>query len=81
MSAVQDTNGVYLSYAYDAANRLTSVTYDDGTSVSYTYNRLDLLSITDSNGHTTQRKVDGEGEIYEVDEPWRPHDIVDVLAE
>jgi YD repeat-containing protein len=36
----------------DAADRVTSVTYPDGTAETWTYNRLDLTSYQDRAGRT-----------------------------
>jgi RHS repeat-associated protein len=48
-AAANDTNDT-VSYNYDAANRVTKITYPDGTTDTYTYNNLDLASYTDRLG-------------------------------
>lgn len=52
LATATDGKGDTISYGYDPMDRITSVSYSDGThSVTYTY---------DENGHVTQR-VDGSG--------------------
>ena len=38
---------------WDALQRLTAVAYPDSTSISYTYNKLDLAAVVDRMGFTT----------------------------
>ncbi len=46
-----DSQGWTVSYGYDAANRLTQATYLDSTTEVYTYDKLDLASYRDRQGH------------------------------
>jgi YD repeat-containing protein len=39
--------GWTVTYDYDAADRVTKVTYPDGTAETYTYDKLDLASYQD----------------------------------
>src|SRR5437868_5019900 len=50
LSIVSAAHAVPISYSYDALNRLTSVVYPDGTTVTYTYdaagNRLNRTVVS-----------------------------------
>ena len=64
--------GVSVTYAYDNADRLTSKTFLDGTTMLFGYNLLDLISVTDRLGRTTKYSYDADRELYEIDEPTSP---------
>lgn len=48
-----DSKGYTRRYRYDALDRLTQISYPDGTRQTYVWNKLDLASITDRMGNTT----------------------------
>jgi RHS repeat-associated protein len=48
----KDERGLTTVNNWDALNRLLSTTYPDGTSVTYSYNRLDLAQVWDRLGFT-----------------------------
>ena len=58
-----------LSVAYDAADRITGITYPDGTSDVYTYNRLDLASHTDRIGRVWTYTHDADRRLTAVTGP------------
>src|SRR5262249_31291980 len=49
--AIQDANGITNAFSYDAANRLSGITYGDGATVAYFY---------DQNGNRA-RMIDSQG--------------------
>ena len=53
-----DAEGYTLAYEYDALNRVTRITYPDGTSRQFVWDKLDLASVTDREGHTTTYQYD-----------------------
>jgi RHS repeat-associated protein len=48
-----DVSGYTVIFDYDALDRLTRVTYPDGTFDQYTYDRLDLAAVRDRAGRVT----------------------------
>jgi len=67
IDSVTDATGMTYTYAYDAADRVTAISFSDGTSISYSYNSpvtglptLDLQSITDELNHTTTFTYDAQ---------------------
>nr|WP_305907736.1 RHS repeat-associated core domain-containing protein [Methylomarinum sp. Ch1-1]MDP4520512.1 RHS repeat-associated core domain-containing protein [Methylomarinum sp. Ch1-1] len=56
--AYTDTGGHTRTQAYDDLNRLLSVSYDDGTAVEYTWDKLDLVKIRDRLGRETHYTYD-----------------------
>jgi RHS repeat-associated protein len=50
VAARTNSIGTKLTYSYDDADRLTKVTYPDGTTISNGYTLLDLTSVTDRMG-------------------------------
>ncbi len=48
-----DERGLTVTNTWDALQRLTKVSYPDGTSISYSYKNLDLAKVVDRLGHTT----------------------------
>lgn len=58
------------TYTYDAANRVTGITYSNGNTVSYTYNQAgDITSSTDSQGRTVTYTYDLYGNLTRIDYP------------
>lgn len=53
-----DATGYTLSYQYDALNRLTQTRYPDGTTSLQTWDKLDLVSVTDRLGRVTSYAYD-----------------------
>lgn len=64
-----DTEGYTRHFQYDNLDRLIRVTYPDGTSTSYAWNRLDLASVTDRQGNTTRYSYDAERNLIAVTDP------------
>jgi RHS repeat-associated protein len=58
-----DLAGVSYSYAYDAADRPTSVTFPDTTTETFAYTILDLTSVTDRRGNSTMTCLDADREV------------------
>lgn len=58
------------TYTYDAANRVTGITYSNGNTVSYTYNQAgDITSSTDSQGRTVTYTYDLYGNLTRIGYP------------
>lgn len=55
---VTDESGYTLTYDYDDMDRLTRVTFPDGTFNQYTYDRLDLVGVLDSASRQTVLEYD-----------------------
>jgi RHS repeat-associated protein len=55
---VTDSEGYQLTFAYDALDRLTRVTYPDGTFERLRYNRLNPVQFTDRQKRTTRVRYD-----------------------
>lgn len=69
-----DASGRTTSYAYDADNRLTGISYSDGTTpnVTYGYNAdSDRITMTDGTG-TTSYSHDAEGNRVSATPSWGP---------
>jgi YD repeat-containing protein len=65
-----DQNGKQTTYAYDDADRLTSVTDAAQHLTQYAYdNENNLSSITDANNHATNFVYDNLGRVKETDFP------------
>lgn len=63
LQTVTTASGV-TTYRYDSADRMTSVTYPDATSIRYTYNALgQCISMTDSTGFVTNYQYDQAGRL------------------
>jgi RHS repeat-associated protein len=52
-SSITSSLGLQLTYSWDNLSRLTGVAFPDGTTVSNTYNRLDLVAKKDRLNHWT----------------------------
>ena len=58
------------TYSYDAANRVTGITYANGNTVTYTYNQAgDVTSSKDSQGRTVNYTYDLYGHLLSIDYP------------
>lgn len=58
------------TYSYDAADRVTGITYSNGNTVSYTYNQAgDVTSSTDSQGRTVSYSFDIYGNLTKISYP------------
>ncbi len=65
-----DQNGKTTTYAYDTADRLTSVTDPASNVTTYAYDtENNLLSITDANSHTTTFAYDAFGRVVQTTFP------------
>ncbi|HSB97888.1 MAG TPA: RHS repeat-associated core domain-containing protein, partial [Spongiibacteraceae bacterium] len=64
-----DAGGNALSYQYDNLNRVTRITYPDTTFYQYSWNKLDLASITDRVGQVTQYTYDANRNLTAVTDP------------
>jgi RHS repeat-associated protein len=53
-----DSEGHSLSFAYDNFDRIVQITYPDGTQQTANWDKLDLASVTDRQGRTTQYSHD-----------------------
>jgi YD repeat-containing protein len=58
LRTVTDSGGYQLILAYDALDRLTKITYPDGTFERIRYHRLDPIQLTDRQGRTTHVRYD-----------------------
>jgi YD repeat-containing protein len=69
-TSATDQNGRTTNCAYDAADRLTTVTNPASNVTSYTYDtENNLLGITDANGHTTNFTYDAYGRVTQTTFP------------
>jgi len=50
--SITDHTGRNLKYKYDEKGNLTQVVYPDGGKITYAYDNIGLISITDQNGNT-----------------------------
>ncbi len=60
IATATDSEGYTVSFAYDAFNRITQETYPDGTTRQFTWDKLDLVAVTDRQGrvwHSTHDAV------------------------
>jgi|APLak6261658528_1056013.scaffolds.fasta_scaffold00207_1 RHS repeat-associated protein len=64
-----DSEGHILRYSYDNLDRLTAVTYPDGTSQTISWNKLDKASVTDRLGRVTQYQYDANRNLIRVTDP------------
>jgi len=61
-----DSQGYTRRYRYDALDRITQISYPDGTHKTYTWDKLDLASATDRLGNTTRYSYDAERNLIKV---------------
>lgn len=54
----KDERGMTITNSWDALRRLTNVAYPDGTSIKYTFDKLDLTQIVDRMGFTNKFTYD-----------------------
>lgn len=69
IATATDAGGETLDYTWDNLDRLTQIAYPDGTARTYTYNKLDLVSVTDRLGHTTSYAYDADRDLITVTDP------------
>jgi RHS repeat-associated protein len=62
-------DGYTITNSYDNFDRLTNVSYPDGTSLAYTYDKLDLAKIKDRLGRETRFTNDVLGRLTAVRDP------------
>ena len=53
-----DWEGHTITYTYDPMDRVTAKTYPDGTTRAFTWDKLDLVAVTDRQGRTTSYSYD-----------------------
>ena len=58
-ASIIDDRGVAISNTWDGLNRLTSTIFPDGTTISNTYSRLDLVASKDRLNHSSYYAYDG----------------------
>jgi RHS repeat-associated protein len=68
-----DSEGYTINYQYDNANRMTRETYPDGTARQFVWNNLDLTSVTDRQGKTTQYTYDAARNLIDIADPLGQH--------
>ncbi|MCM1056092.1 MAG: DUF6531 domain-containing protein [Firmicutes bacterium] len=67
---VTDHNGRETGFAYDAAGNRTGITYPDGTTAVYAYDRNNrLVKVTDGEGQAVQYTYDGAGNLLSIAQP------------
>ncbi|MBS0522228.1 MAG: hypothetical protein JSS04_01230, partial [Proteobacteria bacterium] len=64
-----DSEGWTITYDYDAADRITNKTYPDGTTETYGYTLLDLVSYTDREGRQWTYAYDANRRLTSVTDP------------
>jgi RHS repeat-associated protein len=64
-----DSEAHTIGFAHDAMDRLTQVTYPDGTSYAYTWDKLDLSAVEDRLGRVTQYSHDAVRNLTAVTDP------------
>jgi RHS repeat-associated protein len=69
LATFTDSEGWTVAYVYDAANRLTKTTYPDGTSETYGYDNLDMVSYRDRLGRVWSYTYDANRRRTQVRDP------------
>lgn len=64
-----DTEGYTVTYSYDNFDRLTALSFPDGTSEQYVYDRLDLAASRDRLGRWTTNSYDADRQLVAVRDP------------
>jgi RHS repeat-associated protein len=64
-----DTEGYTLTYAYDAMDRLTNITYPDGTFSQFVYTLLDLTASRDRLGRWTTNSYNADRQLVQAEDP------------
>jgi RHS repeat-associated protein len=64
-----DSEGYTVGYGYDAMDRLIEEIYPDGTSRTYSWDKLDLVAVTDRQGRTTSYSYDAVRNLVAVTDP------------
>jgi RHS repeat-associated protein len=64
-----DSEGLTLGYTYDAADRVKKIIYPDGTFEKLTYDKLDLASYTNREGHVWTYSHDADRRLISVTDP------------
>src|SRR5262249_239121 len=49
-----DPRGLTINYSYDALNRLTNASFPDSTTITFAYDKLDLIRVVDRLGFTNR---------------------------
>ena len=58
-----------VAYSYDSADRVTKITYPDGTADVYTYNKLDLSSYQDRQARLWTYSHDADRRLTAITDP------------
>ena len=67
---VTDHNGRETGFTYDGAGNRTGITYPDGTTAVYAYDRNNrLVKVTDGEGQAAQYTYDGAGNLLSIAQP------------
>jgi RHS repeat-associated protein len=69
LRTASDVDGYLLTFDYDNLDRLTRITYPDGTYESATYNRLDIEVLRDRAGRETRLTHDSLQQLIAVEDP------------
>jgi len=69
MRSVTDASGYTQTFDYDALDRLTKITYPDGTFGQYVFSRLDLTTIIDRAGRQTSLEFDNMRQVTKATDP------------
>jgi RHS repeat-associated protein len=69
ISNLTDVSGYVLTFAYDNLDRVTSISYPDGTSSHINYNRLDCASVQDRAGRQTLLSHDSMRQLTSMIDP------------
>jgi len=64
-----DAQGWTVSYGYDTADRVTEITYPDGTTDQYAWDKLDLAAFQDRQGHVWNYAHDADRRLAAITDP------------
>jgi YD repeat-containing protein len=73
---ITDLEGWMVTYDYDAADRVTKITYPDGTTDLYTYGKLDLASYQDREGRLWSYAHDANRRLTSITDPGRKQTLL-----
>lgn len=69
MRTKTDTEGYTLTYAYDPMDRITNITFPDGTSDQFVYSNLDLTASVDRLGRWTTNTYNANRQLIVTEDP------------
>ncbi|HEX3718012.1 MAG TPA: RHS repeat-associated core domain-containing protein [Verrucomicrobiae bacterium] len=67
--SLSDVSGYRMTYDYDNLNRLTRITFPDGTLAPFSYDRLDCVAVTDRAGRKTSFEYDNMRQLTKKTDP------------